>query len=533
MSEPQWTRRDPGTTSRDVPGPRPESLMRLPGALAGRFEVDGELPVQGAESDLLLVHDQAGQYVVKMYRRGYSADREVWATLPRLTSPHVVKVLETGHSDGRDYEIIEYLPEGNLRDLSGHRRIDVATAVGQLGDGLRTLHAAGIVHRDLKPENVLVRGAELVITDFGLSKVLEQSVVFASSSRTLAYAAPESLSGQVSPARDWWSLGMIARELATGRRPFEGMSETVVVDHLATRPISNDDITDPRLRMLCRGLLTRDPRHRWAHPQVSAWLRGESPPVHLDPPEPARPAPTRPAPARPSTARPAPVPAGRDEGIGDAVAAEVREQEAAYRAQARQELWDERERTRRAGAGRARVRAVLWSLGFLAFWAAGAFAIASMFSGTTGGTTGVGGVQRASAVPLGLLLLIAGAAWLVSCATEVLVASRQGADYLREGPWAAFATAGRLLSGGLSKTSRAMSGTARRTGPRGCGVALVAATIPLLMLLLLVSVLSALAWMLWFLLVVAGTAGHVIAAGVRTHHWNKDLAARRAEAFEN
>src|SRR5690606_31438334 len=152
----------------------------------------------------------------------------------------------------------------------------------QLAAGLTALHRAGIVHRDLKPENVLVLDADplrLAIADFGLSKVLEQSVMFASSSRTLAYAAPESLSGQVSPARDWWSLGMIVRELATGRPPFEGLSETVVVDHLATRPVSADDVPDPRLRLLCRGLLARDPRRRWAGEQVAEWLDGGSPAV--------------------------------------------------------------------------------------------------------------------------------------------------------------------------------------------------------------------------------------------------------------
>src|SRR5690606_39680091 len=73
----------------------------------------------------------------------------------------------------------------------------------QLAAGLTALHRAGIVHRDLKPENVLVLDADplrLAIADFGLSKVLEQSVMFASSSRTLAYAAPETLTAQVSPA---------------------------------------------------------------------------------------------------------------------------------------------------------------------------------------------------------------------------------------------------------------------------------------------------------------------------------------------
>ncbi|MQY03869.1 protein kinase domain-containing protein [Actinomadura macrotermitis] len=295
---PRATRRDAGMTRRDahVPGPRPGdtrrdgvvpggALMRLPAELAARFELVAELPVQGAESDLLLVRDGRGaELVVKLFRRGYHADPDVWAKLPALESPHVLRILETGHAEGRDFEVAEYAPEGNLRALMAGPMAPgvVREVVGQLTDGLVALHRAGIVHRDLKPENVLVVSAEplrLAIADFGLSRVLEQSVVFASSSRTLAYAAPESLSGQVSPARDWWSLGVIVRELCTGRAPFLGLSETAVVDHLATRALSADDVADPRLRLLCRGLLTRDPRRRWAGDQVREWLDGGSPAV--------------------------------------------------------------------------------------------------------------------------------------------------------------------------------------------------------------------------------------------------------------
>jgi serine/threonine protein kinase len=277
------TRRDtdrPDTTRRDGEPSAPSSLVRLPAELAGRFTLIGELPAQGAESDLLHVRDASGaELVVKLFRRGFTADREVWQKLPTLDSPHVVRILETGHAEGRDYEIIEYIAAGNLRAV-GSRLAPalVAEVVAQLAAGLDRLHRAGIVHRDLKPENVLVRGTtpiRLAITDFGLSRVIEQSVVFASSSRTLAYAAPESLSGQVSPARDWWSLGIIVRELLTGRTPFAGMSETAVVDHLATRTVDCDDIADPRMRLLCRGLLTRDPRRRW---RSSVGSPGRAPP---------------------------------------------------------------------------------------------------------------------------------------------------------------------------------------------------------------------------------------------------------------
>ena len=299
IERPSETRRDEFGTRRDSTpdvtrresGPPTPSLVRLPGELAERFHLLGELPTQGAESDLLHVRDADGtEFVVKIFRRGFTADRSVWEKLPTLDSPHVVRILDTGHAEGRDYEVIEYIAAGNLRVLGSRLPPAlVAEIVAQLAAGLDRLHRAGVVHRDLKPENVLVRSTapiRLAITDFGLSRVIEQSVVFASSSRTLAYAAPESLSGQVSPARDWWSLGIIVRELLTGRTPFAGMSETAVVDHLATRTVDCDDIEDVRMRLLCRGLLTRDPRRRWTAGEVESWLAGGSPAVAE--PEPSR-----------------------------------------------------------------------------------------------------------------------------------------------------------------------------------------------------------------------------------------------------
>ncbi len=71
---PRDTRRDAGATRREdarVPGPRAASetardgaaggasLMRLPTVLGERYATVAELPVQGAESDLLLVRDAA------------------------------------------------------------------------------------------------------------------------------------------------------------------------------------------------------------------------------------------------------------------------------------------------------------------------------------------------------------------------------------------------------------------------------------------------------------------------------------------
>ncbi|WP_396454480.1 serine/threonine-protein kinase [Actinomadura sp.] len=765
---PRDTRRDAGATRRDdarVPGPRAaaettrdgtaaggDPLMRLPAVLGERYTTVAELPVQGAESDLLLVRDTAGgEYVVKIFRRGYRADRDVWAKLPALDSPHVLRILETGHADGRDYEVTPYVPDGNLRALTGRGPLPAETVgeiAAQLSAGLAALHRAGIVHRDLKPENVLVTATEPVrvaIADFGLSKVLDQSVVFASSSRTLAYAAPESLSGQVSPARDWWSLGMIVRELATGRAPFQGLSETVVVDHLATRPVGADDVPDPRLRTLCRGLLTRDPRKRWSGEQVQEWLDGGSPPVAeespqaeagdglpfrgrrytrrdelaralvenwdhaaqyffgrgesgeawrslrewladipddsriglidgylmtrlppdvkllhlvrwLDPALPphflgrrvtgddlpglaalagdhrhpdhrtavligralwehhllhvlagfedagelariddqwrahaaawndlvrwlrgqdavppgaarrlpdagaeeppavllallalaARPAETHQliaegaARAREAVSEPVPWFTWMADGAGDdplrllavtraapeaVVEAESRARERRseeQRAEASRARRAERERQRLAGRGAATLKAVLWTLPVLFFWLAGSWVVGSLFGGgDDDGTASVGLHGSASGFSFGALAAVSLLAWAVQCGGEVLLARVQGKDYLPHGPWSMLSGVLSASGRGFSKASQTMSGAAQRTGRRGCGLVLIAVTVPLLLLLLLLAALTSVASLLWVLFMIAASAAHAVAAGVRLHRWRQ------------
>jgi hypothetical protein len=229
--------------------------------------------------------------VLKAYRRDIAPDPHVWAALAHARSGHLVSVRETGTTlDGRKFEVMEYLEGGDLRRVAGRGAADPATVpeiVSQLADGLAALHAVQIIHRDLKPENVLVRRTwplELVLTDFGLARRLDQTSAFSTAARTLLYTAPETFAGHISPARDWWSLGMIVRELVTGERPFAGWNEEVIVAHLMTRPIDLSGVTDPRLALLCRGLLVRDPQDRWGAPQVRQWLDGGTPPVAEDRP---------------------------------------------------------------------------------------------------------------------------------------------------------------------------------------------------------------------------------------------------------
>src|SRR5690606_4495397 len=149
------------------------------------------------------------------YHRGYRADRHVWQEIRNMRTTHVVRILRTGEDDGQDYELQEYIGGGSLADtLAGGTPWPpdrITEVVRQLADALTDLHRHDIVHRDIKPANVLIRShdpLDLALADFGLSRGIDASVVFATTSRTLAYAPPESFAGETSRPWDWWSLGI-------------------------------------------------------------------------------------------------------------------------------------------------------------------------------------------------------------------------------------------------------------------------------------------------------------------------------------
>ena len=77
---------------------------------------------------------------------------------------------------------------------------------------------------------------ELALTDFGIASLTAATQHFTSVARTTKYAAPEALTGVLDAKSDWWSLGMIVLEAASGRHPFDGLNEQVMNHQLATRP---------------------------------------------------------------------------------------------------------------------------------------------------------------------------------------------------------------------------------------------------------------------------------------------------------
>jgi tetratricopeptide (TPR) repeat protein len=147
----------------------------------------------------------------------------------------------------------------------------------QLIQGVQALHAAGKLHRDIKPANVMVaRDGRVVILDFGVSTQLRKTLSGPSEEEeivgTATYMAPEQALGEeLTPAADWYSVGVVLYEALVGRPPFMGAVADVLWRKAESDPpVPSESVEDvpADLDSLCRALLDRDPALRPNGPEI-------------------------------------------------------------------------------------------------------------------------------------------------------------------------------------------------------------------------------------------------------------------------
>ncbi len=151
----------------------------------------------------------------------------------KIVHPNVCRIFDFGSSGEIVFVTMELL-EGSTLDTLAKRRggldLDALTDLfRKVLQGLDAAHRLGIIHRDLKPQNIMVTaGDRPVIMDFGIARELEATDVTTTTSEVIgtpAYMAPERMLGNLADHRcDLYSLGVMLFELATGQRPFSGLT---------------------------------------------------------------------------------------------------------------------------------------------------------------------------------------------------------------------------------------------------------------------------------------------------------------------
>jgi Tol biopolymer transport system component/predicted Ser/Thr protein kinase len=209
-------------------------------------------------------------------------------TIASLNHPHICTLYDTGHQDGIDFLVMEYLEGETLaqRLVKGSLPIQqVLQYAIEISDALDKAHHKGVTHRDLKPGNIMLTKTGTKLLDFGLAKLKQEAapanVPFSelptvndpltaqgSIVGTLQYMAPEQLEGKEVDARtDIFAFGAVVYEMTTGEKAFEGKSQASVIGAILKDdppPISSlQPMTPPALDRVVKRCLAKEPEKRW------------------------------------------------------------------------------------------------------------------------------------------------------------------------------------------------------------------------------------------------------------------------------
>lgn len=168
--------------------------------------------------------------------------------MPQLSHPNVVRTIECGAQEGWPYLAMEFL-DGLPLDQCGQAvaalgPLAVRHVLCELLEGLHYAHELRssegqpleIVHRDVSPHNVFITfDGRVTLVDFGIakSKGRAQHTTTGVVRGKLAYMAPEQALCEVVDRRaDVFAVAVVAFELLTGRRFWEGQSDVQILKRM-------------------------------------------------------------------------------------------------------------------------------------------------------------------------------------------------------------------------------------------------------------------------------------------------------------
>ena len=273
-------------------------LAQRPGASAAAAGANGE------SAAAAIAGEPPAQVAIKLLRPGAHnpISQNVLAQCERvaeLRQRHIIPLYGAASHDDLLGVLMAWAPGGSLADTltrDSGRSLALPLAPGvvarlatQIGHALAAAHTAGVAHGDVKPTNIFVRtsprgGPIAVLSDFGQSGMIPLAAQLVAHNaadtqepwvqRQLLFAAPEQLSGALTPATDQYALAAVVYYLLTGRPPFMG-APTALLTQLANAepaPVTQlNPIAPGSLDGVLARALAKQPERRY--PSIEAFVR--------------------------------------------------------------------------------------------------------------------------------------------------------------------------------------------------------------------------------------------------------------------
>ncbi|MBY0490954.1 MAG: protein kinase [Gemmatimonadaceae bacterium] len=200
-------------------------------------------------------------------------------TVAKLQHPNIVSIFAVRRlTDGGLALVMQFVPGKTLKqtilDEGPFEPERAEKVMRDIAEALAFAHKLGVVHRDVKPENIFVDAhtGRALLSDFGIAHSADESrlTMTGAAIGTPAYMAPEQIDGGPANARsDLYSLGLVAWEMLTGHRPWEGEALYNVIfkqkhEELPAIDAVRPGEVPPRLQYIVERMIQKKPAARWA-----------------------------------------------------------------------------------------------------------------------------------------------------------------------------------------------------------------------------------------------------------------------------
>jgi Tol biopolymer transport system component/serine/threonine protein kinase len=267
----------------------------MTGQIIGQYQIEQLLVADDAARlyravDLHLDQPVAIRFLSTRYAQSPTVAARVLQqirTVSDLLHPNIIDVLDYGEHNGRIYLVMEWVPDGSLRDLQDqigpYEALPLYTGIDllrQAAEGLSHAEQRGLLHRNIRPECLLLRRVpdttgiasayQLKVSDFGivLPAGNREGRATLPTPGSPAYMSPEQHQGTATDGRsDVYSLGVVLFETATGYLPFESRTpgEAAFKHALIPAPSAREvrpDIPE-ELSSIIKRCLEKDPSDRF------------------------------------------------------------------------------------------------------------------------------------------------------------------------------------------------------------------------------------------------------------------------------
>lgn len=259
------------------------ALNKLIGQSLGQYKI-GKLIGQGGMASVFLARQPSLNRDVALKvllpevanRPGFSErfTREAQA-IANLHHPNILPVYDFGAEAGYIYLAMRYIPNATTLATRMTHQLSTAEAARlteQIAAALDHAHQSGIIHRDVKPGNILLDGDWVLLSDFGLAKIMADSSELTGAGTGLGtplYMSPEQAKGTAVDHRtDIYALGIILYEMLTGQVPHRGETPMGTVIKRISEPLPMPRAINPQIspaieQVLLKALAT-NPEQRYS-----------------------------------------------------------------------------------------------------------------------------------------------------------------------------------------------------------------------------------------------------------------------------